>query len=109
MIGTKILQHLGYKVTGFTSAKEALAAFVRQPDAFDLVITDLTMPGMTGIDLADALLEARRDTPIVLATGYIEDSIREQASLLGFREILVKPLATQSMAEAVQRVLAKKT
>jgi PAS domain S-box-containing protein len=109
MISTKILQHLGYKVTGFTSAKEALAAFTRQPEAFDLVITDLTMPGMTGIALADALLEVRRDTPILLATGYIEDSIREQASLLGFREIIVKPLATQSLAEAVQRVLAKKT
>jgi CheY-like chemotaxis protein len=109
MIGTKILQHLGYKVTGFTSAKEALATFVRQPDAFDLVITDLTMPGMTGIDLADALLEARRDVPILLATGYLEDSIRQQASLLGFRDILVKPLATQVLAEAVQRVLAQKT
>jgi len=109
MIGTKILQHLGYKVTGFTSAKEALATFTRQPDAFDLVITDLTMPGTTGIDLADALLEVRRDMPIILATGYIEESIRQQASLLGFREILVKPLATQILAEAVQRVLAKKT
>jgi len=109
MIGTKILQHLGYKVTGFTSAKEALATFVRQPDAFDLVITDLTMPGMTGIDLADALLEVRRDIPILLATGYLEDSIRQQASLLGFRDILVKPLSTQVLAEAVQRILAKKT
>jgi PAS domain S-box-containing protein len=109
MIGTKILQHLGYKVTGFTSAKQALATFVRQPKEFDLVITDLTMPGMTGVDLADALLEVRSDMPILLATGYLEESIRQQAGLLGFREVLVKPLATQILAEAVQRVLAKKT
>jgi CheY-like chemotaxis protein len=109
MIGTKILQHLGYNVTGFTSAREALAAFTRQPNEFDIVITDLTMPGMTGIALADALLEVRPDTPILLCTGYIEESIRDQANLLGFREILVKPLATQLLAEAVQRVIAKKT
>jgi PAS domain S-box-containing protein len=108
MIGTKMLQHLGYNVTAFTSAKEALAAFSRQPHECDLVITDLTMPGMTGIDLADALLEVRRDMPIILATGYIEESIREQASLLGFREILVKPLSGQVLAEAVQRVLASR-
>jgi PAS domain S-box-containing protein len=108
MIGTKILEHLGYKVTGFTSAQEALAAFARQPGGFDLVITDLTMPGMNGIDLADALVDLRPDIPILLATGYIEESIREQANILGFREILVKPLATQILAEAVQRVLAKK-
>jgi PAS domain S-box-containing protein len=108
MIGTKLLQLLGYHVTSFTSSKEALAAFTRQPDAFDLVITDLTMPGMTGIALADALLEVRRDIPILLATGYIEESIREQAALLGFREILVKPLTAQVLAEAAQRVIAKR-
>jgi PAS domain S-box-containing protein len=107
-IGTKMLQHLGYQVTAFTSAKEALAAFARQPNEFDLVITDLTMPGMTGIALADALLEVRRDIPILLATGYIEESIRDQASLLGFREILVKPLSTQVLAEATQRVITKR-
>ncbi|HZM03638.1 MAG TPA: response regulator [Candidatus Saccharimonadales bacterium] len=97
-IGTKILQHLGYHITGFVSAPEALAAFTAQPYNFDLVITDLTMPGMTGIDLADALLEVRSDIPILLATGYIEESIREQANLLGFREILVKPVPAQLLA-----------
>ena len=106
MIGTKLLEHLGYRVTAFSSAQEALAAFKRQPAEFDLVITDLTMPGMTGIDLADALLEVRRDIPIILATGYVEESVREQATLLGFREILAKPLSTQGLAEAVRRVLS---
>jgi nitrogen-specific signal transduction histidine kinase/ActR/RegA family two-component response regulator len=108
MIGTRMLQHLGYHVTAFTSAKEALAAFTGQPDGFDLVITDLTMPGMTGINLADALLEVRRDIPILLATGYIEESVRDQASLLGFREILVKPVSTEALAQTVQRILNKK-
>jgi CheY-like chemotaxis protein len=108
MISSKILQHLGYKVTGFNSPKEALETFVRNPDAFDLVITDLTMPGMTGIDLAEGLLQARRDIPILLTTGYLEDSIRQQASHLGFRDILVKPLATRTLAETIQRALVKK-
>jgi PAS domain S-box-containing protein len=108
MIGTKILQRVGYSVTAFISAKEALDAFTAQPNGFDLVITDLTMPGMTGIDLADALLEVRRDIPIILCTGYIEESIREQANLLGFREILVKPMTAQILTEAVQRVIGKK-
>jgi len=108
MIGTKILQRLGYTVTGFTSSKEAVETFTRQPQAFDLVITDLTMPGTTGIALADALLAVRRDIPIILNTGYIEESIREQANLLGFREILVKPLTVQLLAEAVERVIGKK-
>jgi len=108
MIGTNICKRFGYNVTGFTSAKEALAAFTQQPNGFDLVITDLTMPGMTGIDLADKLLELRRDIPIVLSTGYIEESLREQASLLGFREILVKPLTAQLLTEAIQRIIGKK-
>ncbi len=108
MIGTKILQRIGYTVTGFTSAKEALDAFTLKPKDFDLVITDLTMPGTTGIALADALLAVRHDIPIILNTGYIEESLREQANLLGFREILVKPVTAHLLAEAVQRVLGKK-
>jgi PAS domain S-box-containing protein len=108
LIATKLLQRLGYIVTAFSSSQEALAAFIRQPNAFDLVITDMTMPGMTGIALADALQEARPGIPILLATGYVEQSIREQSTLLGFHEILVKPLSGQALAEAVQRALAKK-
>jgi PAS domain S-box-containing protein len=105
MIGTKVLERLGYKVTAFNAATDAVAAFSRDPSAFDLVITDLTMPGMTGIDFADALLEIRADVPILLATGYIEESIREQASLLGFREILLKPMSSRILAEAAHRAL----
>jgi len=107
-IGTKVLERAGYKVTGFTSSNEALAAFKKSPKDHDLVITDLTMPGMTGVALADALLEVRKDLPILLATGYIEESIREQAALLGFRDILLKPVSAQAMAEAVHRIFTNK-
>jgi len=108
MISSKVLQRLNYTVTGFTSSNEAIAAFKKAPNDYDLVVTDLTMPGLTGIDLADALKEIRQDIPIILATGYIEESIREQASLLGFSEILLKPVGAQNLAEAVLRVLSKK-
>jgi PAS domain S-box-containing protein len=107
-VGSKILDRLGYKVTACTSGNEAIEAFRQNPNEFELVITDLTMPGMTGIDLADALLEVREDVPILLATGYIEESIRDQASLLGFREIILKPLSAQVLAETVKRVVGKK-
>lgn len=107
-IGTKVLERLGYKVTAFASAKDALACFQKNPEGFDFVITDLTMPGMSGIDLADALLEVRKDIPIILSTGYIEESIRDQASLLGFSEILLKPVTTQSLAEVAKRATARK-
>jgi PAS domain S-box-containing protein len=107
-IATRILQPLGYRVTAFTSASDAVAAFAARPNDFDIVITDLTMPGMTGMALADALRETRPDIPILLATGYVEESVREQASLLGFREILAKPLSRQQLAEALRRALGKK-
>lgn len=105
LIATKILQRVGYVTTGFTSAAEALAAFKKDPGSFDLVVTDLTMPGMTGIDLADALKETREDIRIILATGYIEETVREQANLLGFSEILLKPVTAQNLTEVIHRVL----
>lgn len=104
-IGCKLLQHLGYKVTPFSSGVPALAAFRENPRNFSLVLTDLTMPGMTGIDLADELLKVRSDIPIIMATGFVEDSVREQAGLLGFREILLKPLTAQVLAKSIHRVL----
>jgi CheY-like chemotaxis protein len=109
MIGTKILERIGYKVTAFTSAQDAVALFKQRPNDFHLVVTDLTMPGMSGIDFADALIKIRPDIPIILATGYIEESIRDQADLLGFREIVLKPMTAANLAEAVKRILGKKS
>jgi PAS domain S-box-containing protein len=106
-VGTKLLQHLGYHVTAFTSAVEAMACFRKRPASFDLVITDMTMPGMTGIDVADGIRQLRPDLPVILASGFVNAEIREQAGLLGFREIMSKPVSTQVLAEAIQRVFSK--
>jgi len=65
-----ILEQAGYAVSPFTDSREALAAFRGAPDTFDLVITDLTMPGVTGLELAQELLEIRPRLPILLCTGY---------------------------------------
>jgi CheY-like chemotaxis protein len=106
-VGTKLLQYLGYHVTAFTSALEAMACFRKKPGSFDLVITDMTMPGMTGIDVADGIRQLRPDLPVILASGFVNSEIREQAGLLGFREIMAKPVSTQALAETIQRIFSK--
>jgi CheY-like chemotaxis protein len=108
MIDTRLLQHLGYHITAFSSSREALAAFAAQPGEFDLVITDQAMPEMTGIALAEALRELRPDMPILLVTGSLDERASDSAARLGFGEVLLKPLSTQVLAEAAERVLAKR-
>jgi len=104
-VGTRMLERLGYKVTTKTNAGEAVAAVRDQPDMYDLVITDLTMPGMDGLKLGGQLQQIRPDLPIILTTGYsgamTEDSTRE----LGFRELLAKPTTARALGEAVHRAL----
>jgi PAS domain S-box-containing protein len=104
-IGKQILERLGYRVFTRTSSIEALEAFRAQPDKFDLVITDMTMPNMTGDRLAAALRRIRPDIPIILCTGFSERITEENAKYAGIQEFLAKPLLRQDMAEAVRRVL----
>jgi CheY-like chemotaxis protein len=104
-IGKQILERLGYRVFTRTSSIEALEAFRAQPDKFDLVITDMTMPNMTGDRLAAALRRIRPDIPIILCTGFSERITEENARYAGIQEFLAKPLLRQDMAEAVRRVL----
>ncbi|HQG32396.1 MAG TPA: response regulator, partial [Deltaproteobacteria bacterium] len=88
--------------------KDALKAFddfSRSPDEFDLVITDLTMPGMTGIDLVKKLLAIRPDTPVILSTGFSEAIDEHELKALGIREMIMKPLNTVELKTAVRRAL----
>lgn len=103
--GKKMLEYLGYKVVSHTSSIEALEAFRAQPDAFDLVVTDQTMPLMTGAELALNLLDIRETIPIILVTGFSESITMEKAKELGIREFLMKPLMIGDIAGAVRRVL----
>jgi two-component system cell cycle sensor histidine kinase/response regulator CckA len=104
-IGREMLEGIGYEVTAATSSTEALEVFRTQPDCFDLVITDMTMPGMTGADLSKELLKIRHHIPIILCTGFSELITEDEAKRLGIEEFLMKPLFLREIALAVRRVL----
>ena len=102
-----ILEHLGYQVVSLTDSVEALEKFKQDPDKFDLVITDLTMPKMTGKDLTRELIKIRPDIPVILSSGYTESISIEQAKQMGVREYLMKPIAIKDLARSIRRVLDK--
>ncbi len=102
----KVLERLGYRVDAHTAPAAACEVFRADPDAYALVITDMTMPGMTGTDLADQLLNLRPGLPLILTTGYNMTLTRERARAMGFQEMLMKPLTVHSLGAAVHRVLA---
>lgn len=104
-LGQQILERLGYKVTIRTSSLEALELFMEQPDKFDLVITDMTMPNMTGDELAAKLMNIRADIPVILCTGYSERISRERAHELGIKEFILKPIVMRELAKTVRSVL----
>lgn len=106
--GEGILQHLGYQVLTRNGSMEALEAFKFSPDGFDLVITDQTMPKMTGIKLAEELLRIRPDLPIILCTGYSVQAGEEAARHAGIRKFLLKPYTIKDLAEAVREALDSK-
>jgi CheY-like chemotaxis protein len=103
-----VLERLGYTVVAKTDSLEALDLFREDPTAFDLVITDQTMPRMTGIRLAEALLLIRPDTPIILCTGFSETVDADGANALGIRQFLMKPFSIAEISETVRKALVKK-
>ncbi|RPJ81048.1 MAG: response regulator, partial [Deltaproteobacteria bacterium] len=103
----RILQRLGYNVTISTDSKKALAAFRKKPEKFDLVITDMTMPSMTGAELARELIKIRPDIPIILCTGYSQLITPEKSNAIGIQEFVMKPFSRNEIAEAIRKVLDK--
>jgi PAS domain S-box-containing protein len=104
-IGRQSLERLGYRVESCTSSIEALERFQRDPDRFDLVVTDMTMPTLTGDQLARELLSLRPDIPVILCTGYSSRIDSRQAKALGIRAMLMKPLNLHDLARHVRRIL----
>jgi PAS domain S-box-containing protein len=104
-MGDQILTKLGYKVTGETNGDSALALIRENPSRFDLVITDQTMPKMTGMDLARKVLEIRPDIPIVLCTGFSKVVDAESAVAAGIKGFAMKPLTRREIATTVRKVL----
>jgi PAS domain S-box-containing protein len=106
LLARRSLGRLGYQVTGHTNPAEALQAFAEHPENFAAVITDLSMPGMSGVELARQILQIRPDVPIVMTSGYIRPEDELEAQKIGVRELLLKPDTIDDLAVALQRVLA---
>jgi len=107
-LAKKMLERLGYVVTTKTNPLEAIAAVRDQPGKFELVITDLTMPGMDGAKLGAQLLLLQPGLLIIIATGYSGVMTAEKVREMGFQEILGKPSTARILGETVHRVLHKK-
>ena len=108
-IEKQMLEDLGYIVTIKTDSIEALESFRMLPDQFDLVITDMTMPNLTGVDLSHRILEIRPDIPIILCTGFSDKINKERAQELGIQEYLEKPFDKAAFAWAINRALHKRS
>ena len=103
-----MLERLGYKVTSRSSSIEALEAFRATSDKFDLVITDMSMPNMSGDKLAVELTRIRPDIPVLLCTGFSEIMSEEKAAAMGIKDFLLKPIAMKDLSHKIREVLDKK-
>ncbi len=101
----QMLERLGYQVSSRLSSVDALEAFRANRDVFDLVITDMTMPNMTGDQLAKELISIRPDIPVVICTGFSERISQDRAAAMGVKGFLMKPIVKLEMARMVRKVL----
>jgi CheY-like chemotaxis protein len=102
-----MLRRLGYRVAAKTDPAEALRAFQKNPEHYDIVITDQTMPRLTGAQLAEEVLRIKPGLPVILCTGFSDKVDAEGAHALGIREFLMKPFSMRDMAAAINRALKK--
>jgi PAS domain S-box-containing protein len=107
-IAQSIIERLGYEVEVRTSSIEAREMFRANPDRFDMVITDMTMPNMTGDRLAQEILGIRPEIPVILCTGFSEYITEERAKALGIQEFVMKPLVMRDLAKVIRRALDRK-
>ncbi len=105
LLGKKLLERMGYRVTAESDSLRALDTFRRGPDQFDLVITDKTMPRMTGLELAAKMIALRPDVPVILCTGFGDEIALEEAQAIGIETTLNKPINRKAMLQTVRKVL----
>jgi CheY-like chemotaxis protein len=103
-----MLERFGCQVTGKISGSEAIESFKRDPDQFDLVITDQKMPKMDGLKLAEVLLSIRPDIPIIMCTGYAEDMEEGEMKDRGVSELVRKPVDFSELASVAREVLEQR-
>jgi CheY-like chemotaxis protein len=105
LIGKETLEYLGYEVVAATGSIQALETFKNDSKGFDLIITDVVMPGMTGMELAEQILRIHPGIPIILCSGFSDNVIQERAESLGIRAFISKPLVLHVLAEKIREVL----
>ena len=104
-VGKKMLERLGYNVTTQSSSIDALTLFKKNPDSFDVIVTDQTMPGMTGSDLATEIFHIKPDMPIILCTGYSNQIDKATAASMGIKAFALKPLNKYTIANLIRKVM----
>lgn len=106
LLAVRHLERLGYKVTGATSAERALELFRRDPASYAAVMTDLNMPGMSGLSLAAQMLSVRADLPMIIVSGFVSEELLAEAAAIGVRHVVYKPSTVEELAGAVHSLLA---
>jgi DNA-binding NtrC family response regulator len=104
-MGQMVLERLGYEVVSVININEALSLFKVDPARFDLVITDQTMPEMTGVELAKAILAIRPDMPVILCTGFSHLVDADAAKEAGIKAFAMKPMTKSEIAKTIRKVL----
>lgn len=102
-----ILTNLGYQVASFTESREALASFESNTNGFDLILTDYSMPNMTGIEIAKHVKNLNPQIPVILMSGYVNKTIEDDAAMSGDFTMLKKPVSTFELAESIRKALGK--
>jgi CheY-like chemotaxis protein len=100
------LARRGYRITGCSDPLQALATFRATPDAFDAVVTDLSMPSMSGFALARELREIRGDVPIVIMSGFVSADDEAESNACAIREIILKPITLDKLGDALDRLFS---
>lgn len=104
-LGKEMLTSLGYDVVMKLGSRDALEAFRAHPEQFDLVITDMTMPNMTGANLAREMLKIKPSQLLILTTGFNERINEEEAKKIGIRAFIMKPVSLPILAQTVKRIM----
>lgn len=104
----QLLERLGYRVTPLTSSTEALNLFKANPDDFDLLITDMTMPQITGTQLADSVKTVRANFPVIICTGFSDQISQETYKEIGIQGFVVKPVIRKEITQVIRKVLDTK-
>jgi len=102
----RLMARRGFRVSGFTDQREALAAISSAPDSFDLLVTDYNMPGLSGLDVAREALKLRADLPVAIASDYIDETLRTEAVAAGAHELIFKASSVEALCDAFERVAA---